>query len=65
MTTFGSNGLFIQIHKHKLYINEHSVVRLAECGRHQYGAPLRPWRYESLRIRAVRALSLRIRDGTN
>eukprot|EP00965_Chrysotila_dentata_P184154 6080302-Pleurochrysis_carterae.AAC.1 len=20
-----------------------------DCGRHQYGAPLRPWRYESLR----------------
>eukprot|EP00965_Chrysotila_dentata_P159904 5281817-Pleurochrysis_carterae.AAC.1 len=33
------------------------------CGRHQYGdAPLRPWRYESLRVSAVRAFRLRIRD---
>eukprot|EP00965_Chrysotila_dentata_P251976 6210403-Pleurochrysis_carterae.AAC.1 len=31
-------------------------------GRHQYGAPLRPWRYESLRGSAVRASRLRIRD---
>eukprot|EP00965_Chrysotila_dentata_P176726 5836661-Pleurochrysis_carterae.AAC.1 len=28
------------------------------CGRHQYGAPLRPWRYELLRVSAVRASRL-------
>eukprot|EP00965_Chrysotila_dentata_P019222 639874-Pleurochrysis_carterae.AAC.2 len=22
------------------------LLRCAHCGRHQYGAPLRPWRYE-------------------
>eukprot|EP00965_Chrysotila_dentata_P047446 1573547-Pleurochrysis_carterae.AAC.1 len=28
------------------------------CGRHQYGAQLRPWSYESLRVSAVRASRL-------
>eukprot|EP00965_Chrysotila_dentata_P258311 6213178-Pleurochrysis_carterae.AAC.7 len=32
---------------------------------HQYSAPLRPWRYESLRVSGVRALRLRIRDRMN
>eukprot|EP00965_Chrysotila_dentata_P026661 883905-Pleurochrysis_carterae.AAC.1 len=32
------------------------------CGRQQYGATLRPWRVESLRVSAVRASRLRIRD---
>eukprot|EP00965_Chrysotila_dentata_P173615 5731569-Pleurochrysis_carterae.AAC.1 len=30
----------------------------------RYGAPLRPWRYESLRV-SVRASRLRIRDRMN
>eukprot|EP00965_Chrysotila_dentata_P173303 5720421-Pleurochrysis_carterae.AAC.1 len=28
------------------------------CGRHQYGGPLRSWRYESLWVSAVRASRL-------
>eukprot|EP00965_Chrysotila_dentata_P023432 776872-Pleurochrysis_carterae.AAC.2 len=28
------------------------------CGRHQYGAPLRLWRYKSLRVSTVRASRL-------
>eukprot|EP00965_Chrysotila_dentata_P025324 841736-Pleurochrysis_carterae.AAC.1 len=28
------------------------------CKRHQYGAPLRPWRHDSLRVSAVRASRL-------
>eukprot|EP00965_Chrysotila_dentata_P152102 5025887-Pleurochrysis_carterae.AAC.1 len=38
---------------------------LRTCGRHQYGAALRSWCYESLRVSAVRASRLRIRDRMN
>eukprot|EP00965_Chrysotila_dentata_P089723 2962062-Pleurochrysis_carterae.AAC.5 len=31
----------------------------------QHSAPLRPWRYESLRVSAVRASMLRIRNRMN
>eukprot|EP00965_Chrysotila_dentata_P185637 6128732-Pleurochrysis_carterae.AAC.1 len=34
------------------------VTRGATCGRHQYGAPLRSWRYKSLRVSAVCASRL-------
>eukprot|EP00965_Chrysotila_dentata_P028766 955920-Pleurochrysis_carterae.AAC.1 len=41
------------------------MMTATPCGRHQYGAPLRPWRYELLRISAVRTSRLRIRDRMN
>eukprot|EP00965_Chrysotila_dentata_P179343 5922128-Pleurochrysis_carterae.AAC.1 len=40
-------------------------ARRVGCGKHQYGAPLRPWRYESLRVSAVRASRLCIRERMN
>eukprot|EP00965_Chrysotila_dentata_P073192 2418484-Pleurochrysis_carterae.AAC.1 len=39
--------------------------RGSECGRHQYSAPLGPWRYELLLVSTVRASRLRIRDRMN
>eukprot|EP00965_Chrysotila_dentata_P258806 6213348-Pleurochrysis_carterae.AAC.1 len=39
-----------------------SVGHPAVCGRYQYGAPLRSWRYKSLCVSTVRASRLRIRD---
>eukprot|EP00965_Chrysotila_dentata_P003633 119518-Pleurochrysis_carterae.AAC.1 len=35
---------------------------LPNCGRQQYGAPLRSWRFELLRVSAVRASRLHSRD---
>eukprot|EP00965_Chrysotila_dentata_P197094 6177989-Pleurochrysis_carterae.AAC.1 len=35
------------------------------CERHQYGAPPQSWRYESLRVSAMRASRLRIRNKFN
>eukprot|EP00965_Chrysotila_dentata_P224293 6194101-Pleurochrysis_carterae.AAC.1 len=37
------------------------VTGCTACGKHQYGTPLRPWRYKSLRVSAMRASRFRIR----
>eukprot|EP00965_Chrysotila_dentata_P004485 145882-Pleurochrysis_carterae.AAC.1 len=56
------HGFTIQKH---IYGYTTSKKRMSLCERHQYGAPLRPWRYKSLRVSAVRDSGLHIRDRMN
>eukprot|EP00965_Chrysotila_dentata_P109239 3610218-Pleurochrysis_carterae.AAC.1 len=49
----------------KVEADHHRRYHVWETPVLQYNAPLRPWRYESLRVSAVRATRLRIRDRMN